>query len=211
MRFPQSTRPCSRASPPDGMPMTTYFTADLHLGQPEILSLRQRPWASIEEHDAALLAAINATVGPDDTLYILGDVTACEDDTRVKAWLSAIACPDRRLVLGNHDKAHALFEPGAFTEICAYRELVVDGHPCCLSHYPMLDWNRGDAYYRTHELVRTAIMLHGHIHSRGTATNSANARDGIWRYDVGVDANDYAPVSFPAIWEFICTHEPRPL
>ena len=189
--------------------MTTYFTADLHLGQPEILTLRQRPWASIDDHDAALLAAINTTVGPGDTLYILGDVTACEDNARVKAWLDAIVCPNRRLVLGNHDKAQALFEPGAFTEICDYREVLVDGHPCCLSHYPMLDWNRGDAYYDTHVLEQAAIMLHGHIHSRGPATNEANARNGIWRYDVGVDANSYAPVSFSAIWDFICANDPR--
>ena len=182
--------------------MTTYFTADLHLGQPEILTLRQRPWASIDDHDAALLAAIDATVGPGDTLYILGDVTACEDNARVKAWLDAIVCPNRRLVLGNHDKAQALFEPGAFTEICDYREVLVDGHPCCLSHYPMLDWNKGNAYYATHDPKSEAFMLHGHIHSRGQEVNAENAHAGILRYDVGVDANGYSPVSLGEVLGF---------
>lgn len=37
--------------------------------------------------------------------------------------------------------------------------------------------------------------LHGHIHSCGGAYNEFNRRQGLLRYDVGVDANDYAPVS----------------
>ena len=69
------------------------------------------------------------------------------------------------------------------------------GHRLVLSHYPMLSWN-GKA--------RGAIMLHGHIHSRGDRTNARN-RDRerpIFRYDVGLDANDYKPVSRDQILDF---------
>lgn len=41
--------------------------------------------------------------------------------------------------------------------------------------------------------------LHGHIHSQGSAYNLMNARQGLLRYDVGVDANGYAPVSLDEI------------
>lgn len=37
--------------------------------------------------------------------------------------------------------------------------------------------------------------LHGHIHSCGGEYNKFNLRQGLLRYDVGVDANSYAPVS----------------
>lgn len=45
-------------------------------------------------------------------------------------------------------------------------------------------------------------MLHGHIHSRGQEVNAANARAGILRYDVGVDANGYCPVSIEKVLGF---------
>ncbi len=41
-------------------------------------------------------------------------------------------------------------------------------------------------------------MLHGHIHS-DPSYNLENKRNGIRRYDVGVDANDYKPVSLEHI------------
>lgn len=45
-------------------------------------------------------------------------------------------------------------------------------------------------------------MLYGHIHSDGSY-NLANGEAGIKRYDVGVDANGYMPVSIKQIEEFM--------
>lgn len=69
------------------------------------------------------------------------------------------------------------------------------GHRLVMSHYPMLSWN-GKA--------RGAIMLHGHIHSRGDRTNARNRDRALptYRYDVGLDANDYKPVSRDQILSF---------
>ena len=44
-------------------------------------------------------------------------------------------------------------------------------------------------------------MLHGHIHSDGKY-NRDNMEAGIRRYDVGVDANGYMPVSIKQIEKF---------
>jgi len=44
-------------------------------------------------------------------------------------------------------------------------------------------------------------MLHGHIHSDGLY-NLSNLETGIKRYDVGVDANGYYPVSINQIENF---------
>ena len=70
-----------------------------------------------------------------------------------------------------------------------------------LSHYPMLSWNGKR---------RGSIQLHGHIHA-GAAYNERNRRRGILRYDVGVDANGYAPVSRDEILDFFRGIEPAQL
>ena len=64
--------------------------------------------------------------------------------------------------------------------------LKIDRQKIVLSHYPMVDW-QGMSHGSWH--------LHGHIHSCGGAYNKFNLRQGLLRYDVGVDANSYAPVS----------------
>lgn len=64
--------------------------------------------------------------------------------------------------------------------------LKIDRQKIVLSHYPMVDW-QGMSHGSWH--------LHGHIHSCGGAYNRFNLRQGLLCYDVGVDANGYAPVS----------------
>ena len=44
-------------------------------------------------------------------------------------------------------------------------------------------------------------QLHGHIHARADY-NEANKSEGIRRYDVGVDANNFFPVSVRQIIDF---------
>lgn len=61
-----------------------------------------------------------------------------------------------------------------------------------LMHYPMLSWPRSH---------HGSIMLHGHIHADATY-NLQNREEGIKRYDVGVDANNYMPVSMKQIEKF---------
>ena len=187
--------------------MTVYFASDLHLGHTAILAFAQRPWGSIEEHDAAIIENINATVGRNDRLYILGDFTMRLQTRDVQPYLDAIRCRNRWLVVGNHDKAGALFKPGAFVETCHYKELRLGGRLVCLSHYPMLEWNMSMQHHGI-DRSRASVMLHGHIHSCTRATNGDNARAGVWRYDVGVDANGYRPVSAEQIFAFIAERDP---
>lgn len=44
-----------------------------------------------------------------------------------------------------------------------------------------------------------SIHLHGHIHSRGMQYNELNRMQGLYRYDVGVDANGFRPVSLDEV------------
>ena len=92
-----------------------------------------------------------------------------------------IECQNVTLICGNHDGDWEDPDaPHIWDEVRDYLEVApgyAKGHRLVMSHYPMLSWN-GKA--------RGAIMLHGHIHSRGDRTNARN-RDRerpIFRYDV---------------------------
>lgn len=195
--------------------MTRYFTSDLHITDKAIA--RWRGFPSTDEHDAMVLGKLNATVAEEDELWILGDI--CHPNlASIRTFRTSIACAHVHVIIGNHDKRslyetlmhkeHLFESVGYYAEVGKVRR---EGYKFCLSHYPMLDWNRA-----THG----SYMLHGHIHSlpkdladvavgarqdgprdvtqggMGMRGYNALCRDnGIRRYDVGVDANGYHPVS----------------
>ena len=186
-----------------------YFTADLHLGDKTIAQWRGFG-DDLAAHDAMILSRLNERVKPDDELWLLGDLCTPRVDN-VTAMRKAIACRTVHVVVGNHDSRSKFVTCGLFASVEYYAEVGRyrrDGYKFVMSHYPMLDWDR--AYHG-------AYMLHGHIHSlppEPTAPgelpapqasreggmglrgyNERNAEMGIRRFDVGVDANGYRPVS----------------
>lgn len=204
--------------------MTRFFTADLHVGDKAIAGWRR--FSSVEAHDVAVVGGINERVDRDDELWLLGDI--CHPNrASIRRLRAAINCEHIHVIVGNHDK-RSLFEnlmrdEHLFESVDYYAELGKvrrEGYKFCLSHYPMLDWNRA---------IHGAYMLHGHIHSQpadgenpGLAPGMAgrphdNTRDGMgmrgynaWcreqgirRYDVGVDANGYHPVSAEEIMAYL--------
>ena len=64
-----------------------------------------------------------------------------------------------------------------------------------------LDWN-----HRRYG----SLHLHGHLHSR-REDNKKNRSQGLLRYDVGVDANGFSPVSLEEILTFFAQGVKRPL
>ena len=182
-----------------------YFTADLHLGDKGVA--RWRGFATAEEHDELVESGLRRLL-PDDELWILGDI--CKPNVASVARLrEAIACERVHIVVGNHDSGSKFTTHGGFVSVDYYAQVgkvAREGYKFVMSHYPMLDWDR--AYHGSY-------MLHGHIHSLpsvqvetlptpGERPNSGfglrgynewNRDHGIRRYDVGVDANGYQPVS----------------
>lgn len=53
--------------------MTTWFTADTHLGHENIIKHCNRPFRSARHMDAVLIENLRAKVGPYDILWIVGD------------------------------------------------------------------------------------------------------------------------------------------
>ncbi len=159
--------------------MTVWFTSDTHWGDHRTLNIGRRPFASIAEMDAALIANWNAVVGPEDEVWHLGDVARRPAD--VPALLAALH-GTKRLVRGNNDPPGTLAATG-WASVADYAELELDGRQLVLGHYPFRSWNRQG---------KGAIDLHGHSHGR--------LKPMLRQYDVGVDARGFTPVTLDQLF-----------
>lgn len=89
-----------------------HLTADWHLGHANIIRHCNRPFVSIDEHDAAIIDACNAVVAPTDTLYMVGDFALSHawsksdkpgQQARIAAYRARVRCRQVILIMGNHD------------------------------------------------------------------------------------------------------------
>ena len=160
--------------------MATYFTSDTHFGDMRVLRFDHRPFASLADHDAALVSRWNERVGAGDTVWHLGDFALGPTPARAAAILDALA-GEKHLIVGNNDDAATLALSG-WASVRAYVELVVDARMLVLCHYAFRTWNG---------IGRGAVNLHGHSHNKLTPIPK--------QYDVGVDAQGFRPVTLTEI------------
>lgn len=175
-----------------------YLTSDTHFGHSKIIEYTHRPFDTVEEMDKTIIDNINDAVDPEDVLYILGDFTMGGSYTKCMKYREQLNCKHIHLILGNHDKRKVFSsdKPPIFESVKDYAEIEF----CCLSHYPFTSWSSKDY---------GSIMCHGHIHSN-RRYNEINQWQKIRKYDVGVDANDYKPVSIDYIINFFNYETNRP-
>lgn len=171
-----------------------WFTSDTHFGHANVLRFCDRPWESIEQMNKALVDNINARVAPSDTLYHLGDFSFKMPVEAARELRGKIRCRDIHWVPGNHDKDWS--QPGVAGTFVVEPPITTlkleNGRKVVMCHYPIMDWPG---------LGHGSIHLHGHIHAT-KEYNEWNRALRLLRYDVGVDANDYAPVSIDEILLF---------
>ena len=84
--------------------MAVFFTADTHFGDHRTINIQRRPFASVMEMDALLIANWNAVVGPDDVIWHLGDV--CRRLADLPALLPTLN-GTKHLLRGNNDPARS--------------------------------------------------------------------------------------------------------
>lgn len=133
---------------------------------------------------------INRDVSVKDDLYILGDfVFGNKQD--VLEFLNRIHCKNVYFIKGNHDKflmdkSHAELP---FKWIKMYHELKYQHYYFILFHYPIMGWNR--KHYGS-------IHLYGHVHkaSMGREICEPYMKNA---FNVGVEFNDYKPVSIETV------------
>lgn len=99
-------------------------------------------------------------------------------------------------IVGNHDN-DILWHP-KIESAHTYLELNHPARRLILSHYPLESWN-GMVPKRS----KPSIHLCGHVHRPTIDTGKSN------RYDVGVDATDYHPVSLSDVllWSDVYANE----
>jgi calcineurin-like phosphoesterase family protein len=175
-----------------------YFTSDPHYWHTNIIKMCDRPFASVEEMNEALIANWNAVVGDADTVYVLGDF-AFAGTTKIVPILSRLK-GRKYLIKGNHDwryKDDRWIEFGffaAFPSLTMYN-MDVPGGIIKLSHFPYVGGGDHGEYkerYVEHRLHdEGAWLLHGHVHSAW----KQNGR----MINVGVDQWSMRPVSLSEI------------
>ena len=178
-----------------------WFTSDLHFGHKNIIKFCNRPWETVEEMDEALITNWNSIVGEKDIVFDLGDF-AFATNGRWKELVQRLN-GKHDLILGNHDgirwpgdKTMQLFE-----RVEQQMIIYIDNRCIYLNHYPYLCY--GGSWKNPEHAV---WQLHGHVH---TCPNSSGADDKRmiykfpYQYDVGVDNNNYTPVSFKQVKDII--------
>ena len=161
-----------------------FFTADTHWGHRNIIRYCQRPFADVDEMNEALITNWNSTIGKDDIVFHLGDFAMGGS----AEWCRLLERLNGRiyLILGNH-----------FEQVAMQMLINVGDQRIYLNHYPFLCF--GGAY-------RNTWQLFGHVHTNNAQTGLDYSRlNNLFpsQYDVGVDNNNYAPVSFEQVEKII--------
>ena len=177
-----------------------FFTSDTHFGHDNIIRFCNRPFKDLNEMNYKLIENWNSVVGPDDVVFHLGDF----------AWGGAPLWRSIRsqlnghivLVIGNHDVKN-LKQTAAndlFDAVVPQLQLTIEGRSVYLNHYPFLAYGgayRGDS---------AVWQLFGHVHTHDGGNGKDDERMKYLfptQYDVGVDNNNFTPVSWEEIKRII--------
>lgn len=175
-----------------------FFTADTHFFHSKIIEYTNRPFTSVLEMNETLISNWNEVVPEDGIVFHLGDF--CFGDA--EQWLQILSRLNGsiHLVMGNHDMRMAGESiMNSFASVSQQRTIIVAGQSIILNHNPFLCY--GGAY-------RGVWQLFGHVHSgpRSLGIGKDDARLVHLfptQYDVGVDNNDYRPVSYEQLKKMI--------
>lgn len=164
-----------------------YAISDLHLGHSNVLKPEydNRPFATIEEHDAAITANVIAVGGPTKTLWLLGDIARTKE--QLEAFMTAIRphWGKINLIRGNHDDKVAWKYRELFDEAHEARYVRLSKqHRFYLHHYACRVWRNSH---------HAAYHIHGHSHGALPPLGRS--------IDVSANCVGYKPPSFAEIVE----------
>ena len=172
-----------------------FLTSDSHFNHGNILKFCQRPFDSVKEMNEVLIENWNSKVPEDGIVFHLGDFAW----GGINVWRPIVERLNGKIILikGNHD-IKQLKSQAQFDELFEYStfqmHLEVEGRKVWLNHYPFL------CYAGTYRTIETAeFQCFGHVHSRnGDASADSDRLKMLFptQYDVGVDNNNFTPVSW---------------
>lgn len=170
-----------------------FFTSDTHFSHVNIMKFSGRPFESVEEMNEYLIEQWNKKVPEDGIVYHLGDFGFGTSGKLVQ--IRKRLNGEIHLIVGNHDRKQLkdrVFE-SAFNSVAQQRYLYVENQAMYLNHMPFLCY---DGVYRKDK----TWQLFGHVH---TTPHNNDGKDTPrldmlfpTQYDVGVDNNNFTPISF---------------
>lgn len=193
--------------------MALFFTSDHHFGHTNILSYCGRPFPNVDRMRDYFVAIWNHEIGPDDDVWVLGDVALGHLDESLEV---IGELPGHKVLLpGNHDRCfpghrkaarerQRYLDAGFEAILDNPQMLTIAGQDVTISHFPyrstgVLD--EATVRYDDHRPVdEGGWLLHGHVHER-------------WRIrgrqiNVGVDAWAGHPVQLAQVEHYL--EEARP-
>ncbi|NLW32955.1 MAG: phosphoesterase [Fibrobacter sp.] len=158
--------------------MAIFFTSDTHFGHKNIIKYCKRPFSSVEEMDDALIENWNKKISlRGNTVYHLGDFANAHRAEKVLEYRKRL---NGRIILieGTHDNFDDKKACG-FTHMTPLLPIKHEGVSITLCHYALRVWPKShfDAWH-----------CYGHSHGRLEPIGKS--------WDVGVDNNNYSPISF---------------
>ena len=172
-----------------------FFTSDTHFCHRNIMKYCNRPFADIYEHDNELIRRWNEKVPEDGIVFHLGDVGFASN--KVIHEILEQLNGKIYLVVGNHDWRSIVKQQGwRFEEMTQQINMKVGDQHIILNHYPLLCFS---GVYQPNP----TWQLYGHVHSGPYSTQGL---DGprlrmcyTTQYDVGVDNNNFTPISYKEV------------
>ena len=181
-----------------------FFVSDNHYGHSNIIGFCKRPFENVEEMNGEMIKRWNEKVPKDGLVFHLGDF----------AWGGYNVWKNFReqlngniiLIKGNHDQKN--LTPTAkelFMDVNMQMRIEIEGRKIWLNHFPLLCYS---GTYR--DLQGLEYNLFGHTHlsnhlSRNNGKDCERCFNNLFptQYDVGVDFNDFSPISWYEVNEKI--------
>ena len=171
-----------------------FFTSDTHFGHDNIIKFCDRPFKNIEEMDYKLIENWNKKVPQDGLVFHLGDFAwgGYEFWKKIRDQLNG----EIILIKGNHDQKNmsTTAEQELFSHVNWQMYIQIENRKLWLNHYPFLCY--AGVYREPHKLI---YQLYGHVQS-GPCKKGQDIPRLVYtypmQYDVGVDNNNYEPISW---------------
>ena len=198
-----------------------FFTSDTHFNHTNIIRFCNRPFKDVAHMNETIIANWNSVVGPDDIIFHLGDF--CLGGSA--EWINVLNRLNGKiyLIAGNHDiKNLRQNYTKYFEQITMQMHIEVDKQKIYLNHCPFLCY--GGAYRITMQMhievdkqkiylnhcpflcyggaYSDTWQLFGHVHTSRHNTGKDVPRLKMLfptQYDVGVDNNNFTPVSYAQV------------
>lgn len=185
-------------------------SADHHFGHRRMPELSRRPYPLLDAMNRDFIRRHNAVVGPNDWFFALGDM--CMGDFDASLACAAELNGQKFIVPGDHERISSImarkksaayidrfrrrYEEAGFT-VLPEEGITIDigGVRFAMSHWPYTgDHTEHDRHVELRPADEGLPLLHGHVHNE-------------WRirgrmFNVGVDVNNFTPVTEEQILEF---------